>query len=454
MKSIRLFLIVVMLASITLMIFLSALHGYRLSMTEAHQLFDIKLADTAHFLSVTHNGYDADDSSVVDTRSTAFQIWKDGKLLLRSSHTSVEPIALFTEGYGENNFSNHRWRTYSLYDVRYARWILTAERTDLRYSLAENIIIESVLPVVFIIPLGGLLIWIIVSYGLSPLRKLVTQLENKKADDLSALTVDKQPVELIKLVNSTNDLLHRLETSFQREKHFASDAAHELRTPISALKIHLHNLLKSKANDSISQHQQSIDELKSATDRMAHLVEQILVLNRTTPEQFFNRLEPIDLYALAQSVIIKMYDDFEKAKILLELQGETATVDGDRFALETLIHNLLSNACKYTPQGGSVILQVTPLADGVLLKIEDSGPGIPQDQHQRIFDRFYRLDGDRHASGQPGCGLGLAIVQHIVELHHADIELSQSSFESGLSVRIKFPVSSRPPETGNHHESV
>ena len=192
-----------MLAGFTLMIFLSALHGYRESMTEAHSLFDNKLADTAHFLAVIHNGQVLDDP-VINTRLTAFQIWENNQLLHRSAHTPEEPIADFKEGYGNNNFNLHRWRTYSLFDKHSNRWILAAERIDLRYSLAENIIIESVLPVVLMIPFGGILIWIIVTYGLSPLRRLAARLEHKRAGDLRPLPLEKQPVELVQVVKSTN----------------------------------------------------------------------------------------------------------------------------------------------------------------------------------------------------------------------------------------------------------
>ncbi|MEJ2095532.1 MAG: ATP-binding protein, partial [Gammaproteobacteria bacterium] len=136
-----------------------------------------------------------------------------------------------------------------------------------------------------------------------------------------------------------------------------------------------------------------------------------------------------------------MYTEFERKHIQLELAGDGARIYGDRFALETLVKNLLDNACKYTPAGGYVHVDVSGHDAGALLYIEDSGPGVPEDQYQRIFDRFYRLGGDQHESGVIGCGLGLAIVRHIADLHGASIELHQSGFESGLSVSVFFPVS-------------
>lgn len=444
MKSIRVFLAVVILATITLMVFLSELQGFRLNMAAAEELFDKQLADTAHMLSATYSSENYHDSGTIDTEFFGFQIWVDNQLQLHSSDMPEELIANLQEGYQEHNFSQHRWRTYSYFDELKKVWILTAQRTDVRYSLAENIVIKSILPTLIILPLGGLLIWSIVGYGVSPLKKLSEQLKSKRADDLSPLSLEKQPIELTPVVRSTNDLLSRLEASFQREKHFAADAAHELRTPISGLKVHLHNLEKSIPADD-----QNFNKVKAATDRMGHLIEQILTLNRTSPEQFVTEFLQIDLYKLAQEVMAKEYSAFEDKKLQLELVGDHCTVIGDQFTLETLIQNLLGNACKYTPAGGSVLVSVNCDKSEVKLEVQDSGPGVPEDQYERLFDRFYRLDGDRHASGAPGSGLGLAIVKHISDLHKATINLARSSFDNGLSVTVIFPSNF---QVENQHE--
>lgn len=242
MKSIRIFLVVVLLATITLTVFLSALHGYRSSMEEAQQLFDIKLSDTARLLAATGSPGRVSGQPIPAASQFAFQVWQDGRMIQQSTNAPATPIAHFEPGYQYTNFSNYRWRVYAFPETAGQRWVFTAERVDLRNELAEDIIMQSVLPVVATLPPLGLLIWLIVGYGLSPLRQLARQLHEKRADDLGALSVDRQPYELRQLVVSTNDLLRRLEASFTREKHFASDAAHELRTPISALKVHLHNL--------------------------------------------------------------------------------------------------------------------------------------------------------------------------------------------------------------------
>jgi len=182
---------------------------------------------------------------------------------------------------------------------------------------------------------------------------------------------------------------------------------------------------------------------------MNHLVEQILALYRTMPDQFMANFTELDLHALARDVISNNYSEFARKEQQIELVGSSSNIVGDRFALETLLQNLLSNAGKYTPNRGRVQITVKPNDHGIMLKVEDSGTGIAPDEYDRVFERFYRIGGDCHASDQPGCGLGLAIVRHIAELHNAGITLGPSSFESGLSVCIEFPPSS-PSVNADH----
>ncbi len=161
-------------------------------------------------------------------------------------------------------------------------------------------------------------------------------------------------VELMQLVTSTNELLQRLQASFNREKRFASDAAHELRTPLSALKVHLHNIAQE-----LPAADHELQQLVAATGRMENLIEQILSLYRTAPDQYMARFDELDIYQLVQDVMASAYDNFENKNIQLELCGDATRMAGDRFALTTLVQNLLDNACKYTPPGGCVRVTVS-----------------------------------------------------------------------------------------------
>lgn len=436
MKSIRAFLVTVIMSVITLIIFIATLKGYQSSMDEAEMLFDNQLLDTATLIA----NFPTDQSITQFKRNStiAFQVWHEGTLIATSNNAPLTRITPFVLGYNYSNFNDYRWRTVAYFDGVNKHWVLAAERTDLRYALAENIILESVFPIFISIPLLGLLIWIIVSRGLQPLRKFAEELESKQADDLSPLSYPFAYQELKQIGGSSNRLLGRLETSLLREKQFASDAAHELRTPICALKVQLHNLAEDVPESS-----NDTRELTDTIDRLEHVVEQILDLYRSSPDQYNASFIRIDLTALVQEVLAYEYEQFDLKHQKLEFEGEACYMLGDRFALTTLLQNLLSNANKYTPAGGQIGVKVQKSFHGVDLTVEDSGPGIPVQERETVFERFYRIGRDRHASGESGCGLGLAIVKRIVELHNATISIRPSGFTTGTAFQVSFPVSQK-----------
>jgi two-component system sensor histidine kinase QseC len=448
MSSIRQFLVVILLATLTLTSFLSALRGYQSSMREAQQLFDAQLKSLALLLSELpiqdrQALLKSTRSSSPDVHNIHFQIWREQHLLQASTNSPERPFRDLHSGYDDNNFNGYRWRTFA-YSPTADKWVLVAQRSDERYQLAEGIILNAIIPIVISIPFLGLLIWLIVGRGLSPLNKLAHELEQKRSDDLSPLSSNHTtPRELLPVISSSNQLFARLQAAFEREKRFSADAAHELRTPISVLKVHLHNLEKD-----LPANNDSLEHLSSGVNRMQHLVEQMLTLYRTTPEAFQQRKTLLDLHDTCQQCLIEDYQQFEDKQQNIELIADAQQnylIEGDDFALKTLLKNLLSNASKYTPNEGQIRAILQQQENGeVTLIIEDSGPGIPDNEYSRIFERFYRLAGDRHASGTSGCGLGLSIVQHVVDLHHAQITLQHSSFVSGLAVKIQFPPPAPP----------
>ena len=227
--------------------------------------------------------------------------------------------------------------------------------------------------------------------------------------------------------------MNRLEVALNREKHFTADAAHELRTPISALKIQLHNL-----EEDISPDNEAFQQLRAGVDRIQHLVEQLLSLYRSTPEQLAHNFCRINLHQLAQDVIAELHTKFETKQQIAELAGEPCMIEGDPFALTTLLQNLLSNANKYTPPGGHILVTISTEEHAVYLKVEDSGSGIPPEDYDKIFKRFHRLNNKPDGSTTPGCGLGLTIVRNIADLHHARIEIERSCFESGTAFIVIF----------------
>ncbi len=432
MSSIRLFLVAGILATLTLFNFVAALRGYQTSMVEADQLFDNKLLDFARLvgrldLADTHEELRLGNN-------LAFQVWDHDKLMAHSYHAPLEPITVFDNGFDFSNFDGYRWRTYTRHETMSGRWVIVAERTDLRYVLAENVVLESILPILLSIPLIGLLIWIIVSHGLKPLAALSKELKNKHVNDLSPVQAQNTRRELAQVVQSVNGFMVRLNRAVEREKRFSADAAHELRTPISALKVQLHNL-----SGEVDTGSDTWQQLQQGVERMQHLVEQLLTLYRMNPDKFSENCQEVDLYQVCEEVIARQYSLVESRQQHLALEGEHCMITGEVFALETLVSNLLSNASKYTPAGGNILVRVYRQGVRILLDVEDDGPGITETERERIFERFYHSDKSLQKGDPPGCGLGLTIVSHVAHLHHADVSVGVSLFGKGSRFTVCFP---------------
>jgi two-component system sensor histidine kinase QseC len=433
MNSIRSSLVAMLVAAFTLVTFLAAVNGYVSSMAEAQKLMDNQLHHAADLLAATNLSKGPPMVVQGEDGDFAFQVWRNNELLLRSASAPEAVISDFSAGFRYVNFSGYRWRIL-MRSGPDQTWYLLAERADLRHILAENVVLESILPLLLWLPVAAILIWVLVGWGLRPLRDLSVQINLKRSDNLEPVHYDDPPTELVQLVDSTNSLLSRLTAAFDREKHFAAHAAHELRTPLSVLKVHLHNLSQDLPADNTA-----LEHVNAGVERMHHLVEQILDLNRTNPDVIKANFRTLDLHSLAQRVTASSWPAFAQKDQNLSLNGDAVAMLGDDVLLETLLQNLLDNANKYTPRGGSIRVTVSNTAGKPQLLVEDSGSGVSAEDEDRVFERFYRATNSEQEVVS-GAGLGLAIVQHIVALHNADISLGKSRFESGLAVTVNFPA--------------
>ena len=447
MKSIRRFLVIVLVAIVTLANFAAAVRGYLGSMKEAERLFNQRLLQQVDLLNYALPAYtlQRDTATVIEfpartneAESTLEFQWvsNTGILLARSAAMPERVIAPLEEGFRYFNFNHYRWHLLVTASADKNSWYILAERDDQRYRMAEAMILQAVYPMVIAIPLIALIIWWVTGVGLRPVANLARELRQREATDLHALEQQDMPIELVQLAQSANDLLRRLDASFAREKRFSGDAAHELRTPIAALKIHCENLLHE-----LHPAPASVDKLKLGIERMSYLVEQILLLNRTAPDHFMGIFEAINLTQLAKQAIVEQSEALELKQHQIEFNGDECWVSGDRAALTCLLNNLLGNAIKHTPDGGQIAINTWLRGRDIVLEVMDNGPGIPDAERERVFDRFYRLGGDRHNSKTTGCGLGLSIVQQVVDLHGAHIALTQSRFGQGLLVMVTFAAS-------------
>ncbi len=442
MKSIRRFLVILMVAIVTLANFAAAVRGYLASMDEAERLFNQRLLQQVDLLNYalanttpSAEGVMAFPARAGDAESSLEFQWVDNKgvLLARSAAMPDSPLVPLKEGFRYFNFNNYRWHLLVAPSSDNKGWYILAERDDQRYRLAESMILQAVYPMLIALPLLAVIIWWVTGIGLRPVARLASELRQREATDLRPLAQEDMPEELTQLTQSANELLRRLEASFAREKRFSGDAAHELRTPLAALKIHCENLLQE-----LQPVPESAIKLQLGIERMGYLVEQILLLNRTAPDHFMGQFAPVNLTQLAKQAVVDCSGLLAQKNHQVEFNGDECWVMGDSSALASLLNNLLGNAIKYTPQGGMIAVNTWLRGRDVVLEVMDNGPGIPAEQQARVFDRFYRLGGDRHNSQTPGCGLGLSIVQQVVELHGAQIALTSSRFDSGLLVIVTF----------------
>jgi signal transduction histidine kinase len=272
----------------------------------------------------------------------------------------------------------------------------------------------------------------IVNRGLLPLRFVTAEVQRRDVRTLAPLRTEDLPSEIEPLVGELNRLLERLQHAFSVQRAFISDAAHELRSPLTALRLQLQ--LLDRAPDEAAR-AEARTRLGDAIERAIHLVEQMLALARSEPQQAALAVESVDLSAAAAEAIRDTHDLALAKHIDLGLDAAPGLqVSGEREALRTLVRNLVDNAVRYTPPQGSVQVRTRATADKAVLEVIDNGAGIPPEDRERVFDRFYR----RAGAQESGTGLGLAIVKAIAERHGAQVALSEPE-GGGLIVAVSFP---------------
>lgn len=452
MRSIRRFLLVSLSACIAAVIAFATTAGYFSSRHEAGEMYDAELSQYARLLIRLVGGDDGGAEIVVNRErgrrghhspgnsyedKIAFQVWdRNGRVLARSAQFPPQDFNRLSEGFYDVEWDGHDWRLFALRDAGNGLWAVTGERGDVRGELATFLAWQSVAPVLLLSPVAALLIWWIVGVGLRPLRGLAVELRRREATDLSPLSIAGMPKELRVLTRSANSMLRRLADSFAREQRFAADAAHELRTPLSALLTHLENACAEARGESRA----ALDKALVSAWRIHHVVEQLLVLAKSTHEQYLANFERLDLVALVRDRSAEWAPLALARQHHFSLEGaEHAWLDGDRTGLSLLLRNLLDNAIHYTPPGGNIAVQIRQDQSGVELRVVDNGPGIPAVLRSRVVDRFYRVGGDRHQSAVAGAGLGLSIVKYIADLHRATLAFSDPENHRGLVVSVHFP---------------
>lgn len=322
-------------------------------------------------------------------------------------------------------------------------WVLVevGETTEKRSQLANKIIASVILPQFVIIPLAVVLVWFGLSQGLRPLTRLRDRIEARREADLSPIALRRVPEELRPLTEAFNAMLARLQHNVVAQQRFIADAAHQLRTPLTGLKTQAQ--LAMRDNDP-AELRHALRQILLGVNRASHLVDQLLTLARAEASGHTEQLLlPIDLHALLREVVENWVPHALEKSIDLGYEPAGAVmIKGNAFLLQEMINNLLDNALRYTPRGGQVTARIVEQGDFALLEVEDNGQGIADDEALKVFDRFYRVEGN----DSEGSGLGLAIVREIAEVHQAAASLrpntrkSASDTSPGCTARIVFPI--------------
>ncbi len=380
------------------------------------------------------------------TKSYAFQVWKsDGKLLLHSASAPIYPISDFKVGFSDKIIDGEPWRVATVHGAQNGLTYMVAEHYNVRNRLAHVIMKDDAYIMLLTYPLSAILIWIIIGRGLSSLRHVADEVSQRAADHLDPVDLEAVPIEVKPLVDELNTLFLRLKQAFEREQRFSADAAHELRTPLAALKTQAQVALKTMDP---KERRVQLQNLIAGVDRCTHVIQQLLTLCRMSPESV--TLEdpvPVDLHKIAAEVVAQLAPSAidKQIEIELNIEGEDCTIMGNATGLHALFRNLVDNAIRYTPPGGAIKVFIESDPQQIIIRVVDNGPGIPADLRSRVFERFFRVLGTK----AQGSGLGLAIVQQIVKLHQGIVVLGAPFSGVGLEVTVNLPKT--PSHSFLHH---
>jgi two-component system, OmpR family, sensor histidine kinase QseC len=425
---------------------LTGVLSYTQARHEAEELMDGHLALSARLLlALVRDNEDhlADLDERLDQVNTGerdvyeppleFQIGSgDGNILLRSDDAPKIPM-LGAPGYTEIERDGQTWRLLNLVAPGGDYRIQVAQSMALRERAALEVASQTIWPIGLILPVLLLLIYFSVRRGLKPLDDLAADVAARSPENLAALAGETVPREAQPLVRALNNLLARLGQTLENERRFTADAAHELRTPLAAVKIQTQVALLSQDP---AAHDHALRQIQAGVDRSGRLVDQLLRLARLDPMASLSSVQMVDLAALAEETIAGMRDSGAAAQHTLRTStgGRVVQVSGDRDLLAVALRNLVDNAVRYTPAGTEIRLEISVDRGRPTLAVCDDGPGVTPEDLPRLTERFYR----GRANGAEGSGLGLAIVRRIAELHGAALEVANGE-TGGFVARLVWP---------------
>jgi len=414
----------VVLAAIALSSLAQGLVAYRGALRTADAIFDRYLQNLAQAVQ------GGETPGGVDLYEYSIQVWGPGGVEVYRGLARVPDQPAI--GFSDTKSDGVRYRVYQLRTQ--GRTIQVAQDLDARQSRARSLAIDAVLPTALLAPLLMLAVWLLIERSFVPVERVRRQVAARRAEDLSPLAEEGLPQEIVPLVGELNQLFRRSRQNLEAQQRFIADAAHELRSPLAALKLQAQALSRTEgaARDA------AIARLNEGIERLIALASQLLALARAEAEPMARR-EPVDLEQLCRDCVAELLPLAHARQVDVGLShSEPTSVQGDLEALRMLVRNLLDNAVKYAPDG-HVDISIRSEQAAALLCVEDNGPGIAPEQRQLALEPFARLPGQQQISGS---GLGLAIASAVARSHGAQLELGHSARLGGLLARVRFAPAS------------
>lgn len=377
-----------------------------------------------------------DDEPSPFRTAVAFQVRRadDGVLLLRSANSPHAPLAGTTTGFSDSIVGGTHWRVYTASDREHELLFHVAENHATREAIARTVAWRTLVPLLVALPLFGLLVWWVVGRALQPLARLGDELAGRSPTDLRPVRGGPLPVELAGLVDRLDALLQRVRDSLDSERRFTSHAAHELRTPVAAMRAQTEVAL---GTDDASVRGVALRQSLQACDRMSRLVTQLLVLARADDAAALPARSPCRLDVLAEQVLADVASDETADGVHLSLDAPCAvSVRGDAALLEALVRNLAENAVRHGGPGANIRVAVATRDGRALLTIEDDGPGVSPEVLDQLGRRFFRGPETRAS----GTGLGLSIVLRIAELHGGSVRFATGDGGRGFRAEVTLPL--------------
>jgi two-component system sensor histidine kinase QseC len=411
---------------------------------ELDELLDSHLAQAAALLVVQQAHEIDDDDQQIDAPTlhryapkVAFQVFHEGQLLTRSANAPVSPMIesreRFSTGFKTVQMDGTAWRVFAAHGGKRDVQVYVGEQVSSRDSILWAALRSMLWPMLVALPLLALAIWWAVRRGVAPLRKLGGTLAARQPQALHPVTLAGAPSEMTPMLDALNGLFARIAELMESERRFTADAAHELRTPIAAIRTQAQVAL-GEADNGLRRH--ALEATLEGCDRATRLVEQLLTLSRLEAGAV-PPVTPLDLSALVRRVVADVAPQAIHKQQTIEVDAtEPCPIHGDATLVAALVRNLVDNAIRYSPADATVKVSVSKQPAHIQLKVEDSGPGMTEQHIERLGERFFRVIG----SGQGGSGLGWSIVRRIAAVHHVAVRIERSSALGGLAVAIDWPA--------------